>query len=655
MAGMRESIEAAPRNERHQAVEARRPRWGRLVLLSAVVVALLVGVGLVLMLPARGPLVDGRNELQAARAALTQGDVSAAGQAFVRAEEAFGRAAGQLDNPLTGLARVVPILGRTPDAVSDIADAGLLVARAGREVAEGVEGLPAGLGALAPRRGVIDLKPFQELAPSLGRARDMVVQADRLVRGSPHTWIPGVVADPLFQLQDELTQARRAVVGADALVSAFPSFLGEEEPKRYFVAAQNPAELRGTGGLIGSYAILEVAEGHIRLGEFRPIQTLRDAIGDVESPNPDYESLYIRWGGAGLWANLNRTPDFPSAAVAIERLYEEVEGDRIDGVIASDPHAFAELLEATGPAEIPGIGVTVDAGSVVPFVTNEAYVRFPDSIERKQVLGDVAGQVLGRFLNAGASDDPVAAGRALIEAAAGGHLSFHSIDPDVQTGFDRAGLSGRLLAPQGDFLAAVVNNNGGNKIDFYLDRALRYEVKLAPGGMAEARTSLKLRNEAPSEGLPAYIIGPYPLKEAVAGENVSVVQAYCAPGCRPLAYEVDGEPEDVERGTELGHPVMMSNVRLRSGEATRLDYRWQVPRAWSGDAGHGIYRLTVPSQPGIRPAILEVDIAAPPGTKIIRASEGLRIVGNRAVWRGPAEDVARFEVEFHRPLLSFGG
>jgi hypothetical protein len=652
MAGMRESIEAAPRNRRHRAVEARQPRWGRLILLAAVV-ALLVGVGLVLMLPARGPLVEGRDELQAARTAMTEGDVSAAGKAFAQAEEAFGQATEQLGNPLTTLAGFVPIVGRTPDAVSNMADAGLLVAGAGREVAEGVERLPAGLGALAPRRGVIDLQPFEELAPSLGRARDMVVEADRLVRGSPRTWIPGVVADPLFQLQGELGTARRAVVGADALANSLPSFLGAEGPKRYFVAAQNPAELRGTGGLIGSYAILEVADGRLRLGEFRPIQALNDAIGEVESPNPDYESLYIRWGGAGFWSNLNRTPDFPSAAVAIERLYEEVEGVPLDGVIASDPYAFAELLEATGPAEIPGIGVTVDAGSVVPFVTNEAYVRFPDSVERKQVLGDVAGQVLGRFLNAGASDDPVASGRALIEAAALGHLHFHSTDPRVQESFDRAGLSGRFLAPTGDFLAAIVNNNGGNKIDFYLDRTLRYEVKLAPSGVAEGQASLQLRNEAPSEGLPAYIIGPFPLKDAVAGENVSVVQAYCAPGCRPLAYEVDGAPGEAERGTELGHPALLSNVRLRSGEATRLDYRWQVLRAWSGDAGHGIYRLTVPSQPGIRPAILEVDIAAPPGTKIIRASEGLRIVGNRAVWRGPAEDVARFEVEFHRPLLSF--
>lgn len=653
----RDPVDTAPRDRsgRHRADQPRPRSLRRFVLLAAAIAVLVIGAGLLLMLPARGALLEGRTALLSARTALTQGDLSAAGRAFVEAEQAFGRATGQLGNPLTAVAGLVPVLGRTPDAVSNMADAGALVALAGKELAAGIERLPNGLGSLAPRGGTFDVRSIEALAPPLARARDLVVDADRLVRGSPKTWIPDAVTGPLFLLQDELAQARQAVVGADALVRGLPSFLGAEEPKRYFVAAQNPAELRGTGGLIGSYAILSVEGGRIELGEFRPIQRLPDAIGEVESPNPDYESLYIRWGGAGFWSNLNRTPDFPSAATAIEHLYEEVEGTRLDGVIASDPYAFAELLQATGPAEIPRIGVTVDSGNVVPFVTNEAYVRFPDSVERKRVLGEVAGQVLGRFLDAGASDDPVAAGRAMIEAAVAGHLRFHSIEPDVQEGFDLAGLSGRMVDPPGDYLAVIVNNNGGNKIDFYLDRAIRYEVRLGPEGAAEARASLELTNDAPSEGLPAYIIGPYPLKDAVAGENVSVVQAYCARGCRPLAYEVDGEPGEVERGTELGHPALLSNVRLRSGDTTRLVYRWGVPGAWSGDVGQGIYRLMVHSQPGIRQATLEVDIRVPRGMRIIRATEGLRVVGDRAVWKGPAEDLARFEVEFHRSLFSIRG
>jgi hypothetical protein len=645
----------ARRGGRHRADQSRPRSLRRLVIFAAAIAALVIGAGMLLMFPARGPLLEGRDALQTARTRLNGGDVPAAEEAFVGAEEAFDRAAGQLGNPLTQLAGFVPILGRTPDAVSNMADAGALVAQAGRELAGGIERLPGGLGALAPRGGVIDVQSIEALAPPVAQARDLVVEADRLVRGSARTWIPDPVAGPLFQLQDELAQARRAVVSADALVRALPSFLGAEGSKRYFVAAQNPAELRGTGGLIGSYAILTVEGGRIGLGEFRPIQRLQDAIGAVESPNPDYETLYIRWGGAGFWSNLNRTPDFPSAATAIERLYEEVEGIRLDGVIASDPHAFAELLEATGPAEIPRIGVTVDSGNVVPFVTNEAYVRFPDSVERKRVLGDVAGHVLGRFLNAGASGDPLAAGRAMIEAAAGGHLLFHSIEPNIQEGFDLAGLSGRLVDPPGDYLAVIVNNNGGNKIDFYLDRTIRYEVRLGPEGVGESRAVVRMHNEAPSRGLPAYIIGPFPLKEADPGENVSVLQTYCARGCTLRSYDEDGVPGEVEQHTELGHPVVLSNVRLPSGGRGEMTYRWVVPRAWSGDAGGGIYRLTFQGQPGIRGATLELDIRVPPGTRIIRATEGLRVVGDRAVWRGPAEDLARFEVEFHRSLFSFRG
>lgn len=631
----------------------RGPSRRALVLWAAAALVVAVGAGVALMLPARSSLLEARRELLAGRNGLLAGDPTGAGQAFERAEDAFRDARSQLGNPLTRLASFVPLVGRTPDAVTAMADAGELIARAGDELARGIERLPDGLGALAPSRGVIQLQGFEELAPPLARTRELVVEADRRLRAAARTWIPDSVADPLFLLQEEVTEARQAVVAADALVHVLPSFLGAEGPKRYFVAAQNPAELRGTGGLIGSYAILAVEDGRLGLSEFHPIQTLNDAVGAVESPNPDYDALYIRWGGAGFWSNLNRTPDFPSAATAIERLYQEVQGIRLDGVIASDPFAFAELLAATGPAEIPGVGVTVDSDNVVPFVTNEAYLRFPDSVERKRILGDVAGQVLGRFLDGRALQDPLAAGRALIEAAAGGHLRLHAVDPATQQGFDAARLSGRLLNPPGDYLAVIVNNNGGNKIDFYLDRTIRYEVRLGSEGTGEGHTVVRMGNEAPSVGLPAYIIGPFPLKDEEPGENVSVLQTYCARGCHLQAYEQDGAPGKVEQHAELGHPVVLSNVRLPSGGERELAYRWTVPQAWSGDAGGGTYRLTFQGQPGIRPSTLVIDIRVPPGMRILHATEGLHVVGDRAVWRGPAGDLESFEVEFYRPLFSF--
>ncbi|HYZ11498.1 MAG TPA: hypothetical protein VE962_06345, partial [Actinomycetota bacterium] len=66
---------------------------GRTLLAVAAIGVVAAGTGLVLMLPARGALQQGRTALLSARTALTQGDLSAAGRSFAEAEAAFGRAA----------------------------------------------------------------------------------------------------------------------------------------------------------------------------------------------------------------------------------------------------------------------------------------------------------------------------------------------------------------------------------------------------------------------------------------------------------------------------------------------------------------------------------------------------------------------------------
>ena len=57
--------------------------------------------------------------------------------------------------------------------------------------------------------------------------------------------------DPTAQL-DELG---RSVHAAHLLLQGLPEFLGSEGRQRYFFGAQDPAELRGTGGLIGAYSV----------------------------------------------------------------------------------------------------------------------------------------------------------------------------------------------------------------------------------------------------------------------------------------------------------------------------------------------------------------------------------------------------------------
>jgi hypothetical protein len=615
------------------------------VILAGLLVALGVGAGLALMLPARGPLLAARSAMLEGRDAVSTGDLGAAGAAFDRAEASFEDARATLANPLTRLASWIPLVGRTPDAVRSATEAGAMLARGGGEVTDAAESLPGGLGALAPREGTIPIEPLRAVAPPLASARDLATRAVTILEDAPRSLVPGLVTEPLETFTVEAHQAYRALRAAAATARALPEFLGADGPRRYFLGAQNTAELRGTGGLIGAFAILTATEGRIEVGTFRDVQRLDNAdVSALRPPGPDYESLY--GNSYHDMSNINLTPDFPSGATAIERLYEAATGTRVDGTILTDPQALAFLLGAAGPAEVRATGTTVDAESVVDFVANEAYALLPNDAARKRILGDVAAGVLARFLGRVAAADPAGAGRAVIEAAAGGHFLLHSADPATQDGLEAAGVAGALVDPKGDYLAVVANNAGGNKIDFYARRILRYEVELLEDGSARGRLGVTIRNDAPSSGQPEYVIGPHPFVDAEAGDNITNVQTYCATTCRFEQARLDDAQLVVSRRTELGHPVLVTGLRIPSRGTGRLDYSWVTDDAWAEDRGTAVYRLTVQGQPTIVPTRLELSVAIPENAEVERTSPGMRVDGDRVIWRGEPGDLARFEVAF---------
>ena len=159
---------------------------------------------------------------------------------------------------------------------------------------------------------------------------------------------------------------------------------------------------------------------------------------------------------------------------------------RLDGVILADPFAEAALLEATGPVQLPGYDVEIDADNVVAFTTNEAYSLFTDSVQRKEVLGDVARAAFERFVTQPSPDEADLAG--FLEAAGGRHIQVFSDDPVMQEGLIATPVGGALrpMGADDDLVSVVVNSAAGSKVDFYQERSIRYDVELSDDGSAAA-------------------------------------------------------------------------------------------------------------------------------------------------------------------------
>jgi hypothetical protein len=534
-----------------------------------------------------------------------------------------------------------------------VSQAGATLAGAAVDLTSALAELPDGIGSLAPVDGRIPVDTLTELADDVQVAADEAHTALELVRATPTSLIPAIVDEARFEAEEQVTQASRALDAATAFLRGLPAFAGSDGERRYLLLAESPAEQRGTGGLWGAYALLTADDGELSVGRFEPILSLPEAPPSaIPPPNPDYRRNYDQYGGAGSWRDLNMTPDFPSAARAALATYEHGTGERLDGVIVADPFALEDLLRVSGPLEIEELGVTVNARSVVRFISNEAYILFPgEGKERKGVLGAVVGGAFDRFLAArGRSLEQV---RAITRAVAGGHLKVYVTDPVVERGLRLARLDGGLHAPEGDDLLAVhVNSRSGSKVDYYVDRDVSYDVTLGGDGEAFATTEITLRNDAPTGGIPGSVIEPgHGFEGYEAGDAVSIVTASCPGPCELIEARREGRDVKLRVGEELGRPWYQDFSTTPGGETSTLEIVTHRRDVWTGNSSGGTYRLTILPQTTIDPTDVAVTVRPPAGTEIVWTSEQMDVRDGRAVWSGQQEGRVEFVVRFRAPLL----
>jgi hypothetical protein len=224
-------------------------------------------------------------------------------------------------------------------------------------------------------------------------------------------------------------------------------------------------------------------------------------------------------------------------------------------------------------------------------------------------------------------------------------------DEGFESGIALTGAGGALRPEGADPFAVVENSAGGTKVDPYEDREISYRVDLWPGGAAQMTARIRLTNQAPTSGLPRYVIGPQP-GFAEAGEGVQLVSVYCGAGCRLQEARRDGSPVALWAGTELGLSYFRDFFGTPSGETSELEIRLYRPSAWSGGPAGGRYRLRFFNQTTIRPALLSLEIHPPPGMRIVEASPGTRTEDGVARWSGTPGRLLDLEIRFEPPLLA---
>jgi hypothetical protein len=416
-----------------------------------------------------------------------------------------------------------------------------------------------------------------------------------------------LVVPPIRTLQTRVFNAalsRRAridVLARSLQVAADMS--GATGRRRYLIAVANTAEMRGSGGMILNYGILEGVKGDLGLPAFGRIDELELArplpADDVTLP----EDLLDRWFGFDVtkrWRNATVGADFSINGPLLEAMYKAKTGKAVDGVIQIDPQGLAAIIEGIGPVTVPGLG-TVTKDNVVTFTLYGAYRSFPGIEERSDVLGDIAEATFRKLVDGDyASLRPLAT--ALVRATEGRHILVHAASPRIEGQFKFFDADGSLPAPElVDAVDLTVQNVSSNKMDFFVETELSLKGTRPAGDIGKVTASVTVRNTAPpGETQPFYVFGPHGEGQE-AGLYRGVVSLYLPAGA--TLTDVTGDParDPPSMQIEGSRPVAGFTVDVPAGEERVVELHLELaPRP------AGPYQLLAIPSPRVRPTRLSV-------------------------------------------------
>jgi hypothetical protein len=126
----------------------------------------------------------------------------------------------------------------------------------------------------------------------------------------------------------------------------------------------------------------------------------------------------------------------------------------------------------------------------------------------------------------------------------------------------------------------VINNLGGNKLDYYLRRHIEYSAGACDGETRKSTVTIRLTNTAPFGPLPYYVgSGGLPNLPVVvpSGTNMSSVALLATRNAELTSATVDGEQVTIFTGTERGHPIFEVQVPIERGRTIELRYELTEP------------------------------------------------------------------------------
>lgn len=501
---------------------------------------------------------------------------------------------------------------------------GVYVADGGHALAAGQKGVAAGqtvLEALAPYADVLGFTG-QESALNIDSAEEKIIfileTLDKITpqleevsgqlslveaelnqinpRHYPRSLLGRPLREKITTLQVSLQSSDEVLKNIRPLLNLLPKLLGQEKTQRYLLIFQNEAELRGSGGFLTAYAVLDVFRGKITPVLSQDIYEL-DALFGKRLPAPEPIKKFLPLVYNWHLRDMNLSADFTAAMDVFLPNYKEVAGYKdFDGVIAMDTQIVVDLLKVLGPVGVAGWG-TYDAEIIKECDCPQVVYKMEDYAtrptyyikeNRKGMIGPLMHSIILNVMNSPKKLWPQFIDIMLADIKAK-HLMFYFPDDEpMQAAADAFNASGRVKEFEGDYFYLNDTNFAGAKSNLYVEQEIDQQIEAASDGTITKTVAITYTNPQPASDCNLESGGL-----CLNGILRDWVRLYVPEGSELV--EVLGSNIDRAANKDLGKTVFEAFIELRPESRTKLIFKYRLPFKQSGN-----YRLLIQKQPGAK-------------------------------------------------------
>lgn len=429
--------------------------------------------------------------------------------------------------------------------------------------------------------------------------------------------LPQEIKSRILYARTKIDQIIETLGEIEIQFPAILRLLGSSQSHRYLILFQNNAELRPSGGFIGSYAIVEIKDGII---ENLKVEDSYDLNGKtILSPEILKDEMPEM-----VFGNSNYSPDFFFSGQKAAELLKIEGGPEVDTVIAVNQTLLKDFLEITGPLQVGGLKNKITADNYDTILTYIIEGKIWGEEDPKHILKVMVPEfkkalIKKEHLPAIMSEAYKAIQQKMVMA--------YSKDATIQAFFDTIGVSGRVIKTEEkeDYLSIIHSHTSfdANKTDLLIDEKITHttyvdedgslidEVNITRTHTFDREHQAKWNDIWDSFGFDHTTAPGYIVDILGRGQNIVNTRIYVPDGSQLLeVVGADKNSVKVKYDKDLNKTCFMTRFEVYPQNTVSLTVKYKLPFKLDFSP-LDTYKLTVQKQPGSLGSIFTKTISGP--------------------------------------------